>query len=94
MVRYIDADRFEKEIKLEASESIANAVVRILDRQPTADVVEIKHGTWLKNNTECSVCKALNPTMYLNEWELEYKALPLPHCPFCCAKMDLKEGVN
>ena len=41
MARYIDADKFEKEIKTEASESIADGVVRILDRQPTADVVEV-----------------------------------------------------
>ena len=38
------------------------------DFKNKADVVEIKHGKWLKNNTECSVCKSLNPTMYLNEW--------------------------
>ena len=60
----------------------------IVNRQDTADVVEVKQGEWLKNNTECSVCKKLNPTMYLNEYELEYYARPLPHCPFCCAKMD------
>lgn len=53
-----------------------------------ADFVEVKHGEWLHNDTECSVCKTLNPTLYLNEWELEYKATPLPHCPYCCAKMD------
>lgn len=41
MARYIDADKFEKEIKMEASESIADAVVRILDRQAIADVVEV-----------------------------------------------------
>ena len=41
MARYIDADALEKEIKLEASEDIARAVIRIIDRQPTADVVEV-----------------------------------------------------
>ena len=69
-------------------QDIADRIEIDVIKMPTADVVEVVHGKWLKNNTECSVCKSLNPTMYLNEYELEYKALPLPHCPHCCAKMD------
>ena len=41
MARYIDAEMLEREIKLEASDDIAKAVIRIIDRQPTADVVEV-----------------------------------------------------
>lgn len=70
----------------------SNGVIKLhvadVDVLPTADVVEVKHGKWLKNNTECSACKELNPTMYLNEWDLEYKAFILPYCPKCGAKMD------
>ena len=49
--RYINADKLEKDIKVEASESIASAVIRIIDRQPTEDVVESK--------CRCSECKHL-----------------------------------
>lgn len=93
MARYIDAERLINEISGNGGVfvygvKVVAAMVSRINAQPTADVVEVKHGKWLKNNTECSVCKALNPTMYLNEYDLKYKALPLPHCPICCAKMD------
>ena len=95
MARYIDADKLLKEFDVDTSKDVMDisdivfgVVTSIIERQPTADVVEVKQGEWIKNNTQCSVCKELNPTMYLNEYELEYYARPLPHCPFCCAKMD------
>ena len=63
MARYVDADNLEKEIKIDASESIARAVIRIIDRQPTADVEEVKKieiirddlKWWLETNTEKGV---------------------------------------
>ena len=45
--RLIDAVAFEKDIKTEASDSIANAVIRILDRQPT-----IEENKWISVNDE------------------------------------------
>ena len=60
MARHIDSDEFLKDIiryfdtlineKADWIEpnlvNIKNAVLRILDEQPTADVVEVKHGEW------------------------------------------------
>ena len=97
MARYIDSEQVVRELlSLSVTDGLygrglsrgIELALSIVNRQDTADVVEVKQGEWLKNNTECSVCKELNPTMYLNEYELEYYARPLPHCPFCCAKMD------
>lgn len=58
---------------------------------PTADVVEVKHGEWdvnginIHNNTvgnwRCSVCKCVS----LKDSN---------YCPYCGAKMDLKEGAE
>ena len=60
------------------------AVIRgIIENQPTADVVEVRHGEWVTTDTplgrccECSVCGSC-PTM-------EYR-----YCPYCGAKMDGK----
>lgn len=54
--------------------------------KPTADVVEVKHGHWIRKDYKpcghdylCSVCGFGVP--------LEYK-----HCPECGAKMDKKES--
>ena len=56
---------------------------------PTADVVEVKHGEWIKEEEylyKCSLCgdKAF----------LRLGGKPCRYCPNCGAKMDLKEGAE
>ena len=62
MSRYIDADKL-KEKKVYSAERHENVVpVAEIDWQPTADVVEVKHGEWKPYNeyyddeySECNV---------------------------------------
>ena len=71
--------------------NIAKSIVNDKVRTPTADVVEVKHGEWdvnginIHNNTvgnwRCSVCKCVS----LKDSN---------YCPYCGAKMDLKEGAE
>lgn len=90
MARYIDADKFEKEIRMEASESIADAVVRIVDRQLTADVEEVKHGKWVDDIQELT-----SPAGVTQKYLIGYKCSLCgrnerwkePYCN-CGAKMD------
>ena len=55
----------------------------VIDRQPTADVVEVKHGKWLLKHIgvghywECSECEFKNAVMPRTNY-----------CPNCGAKMD------
>ena len=45
MSRYIDADNYKKDlIQLGFLRAL---VVSVLDKQPTADVVEVRHGEWI-----------------------------------------------
>ena len=60
----------------------------ILSRNPDADIEEVKHGKWLNNNTECSVCHEINPTTSLDEWSLKYMGRQTRRCGNCGAKMD------
>jgi rubrerythrin len=49
---------------------------------PTADVVEVKHGYWLRHGydgLQCSLCGAVNTNCINNNF-----------CPNCGAKMDEK----
>ena len=55
---------------------------------PTADVVEVKHSEWTEGNKMCKNCGEGNPTLYMDEEEVEFKALYLEYCPHCGAKMD------
>ena len=87
MPRYIDADaalkRFE-EMHGDESELLncynADWIVSFIETQPTADVQEVKHGTWgkslfAKDFFRCSLCSAV--------WNRKFE-----YCPHCGAKMD------
>lgn len=68
---------------------------------PTADVVKVKHGEWLKTDAYphrifCSLCYK---TYVTNEEVIQGRSFNRPaycteaeYCPHCGAKMDLKEG--
>lgn len=54
----------------------------IVTEQPTADVVEVKHGKWIYKGIAdmCSVC---------GRWlVIEQASADLNYCPHCGAKMD------
>lgn len=64
-------------------------LVEDIEKQPTADVVEVRHGYWhLVNNCAnegvyCSVCnKKVYKTNYANQ------KIKSNYCPNCGAKMD------
>lgn len=58
----------------------ASLTTRLIDAQPTADVVEVKHGRWIKHELydECELCHV--KTIYGGNY-----------CPNCGARMDGKE---
>ena len=60
--------------------------------QPTADVASVVHGEWI--DYKCSVCNKTSPTLYLDEYEMEYRIRKTPYCPYCGAKMDGKGDNN
>lgn len=92
MARYIDADElhikmedlYEHHIEMKnfsADGAVADCL-DLLDKQPTADVVEVKHGEWerkIKNGRprglKCSLC---GRNIHFHE----------NYCPECGAKMD------
>ena len=95
MAKYIDADKLlrkiarmvdccEKNQLVYESATLFQVCDAIYDC-PSADVEEVKQGYWKRDF--CSVCGKLNPTNYLDECALEYKAFYLPRCPYCGAYM-------
>lgn len=62
----------------EAKES----VLRIISEQPTADVVEVKHGEWenfeIPHMMRCSECGVS---------DLDIHRTKFAFCPYCCADM-------
>ena len=80
MARYIDAEKFAKEIcELPAiDEHSANAVIFLLYEQPTADVVDVKHGYW-KEDGEYQICSVCGEEHHWDEYRATY-------CEDCGAK--------
>ena len=93
MARYIDADALKDDIssQLKAckyifgnsfAEEIEASMVGLymtIDRQPTADVVEVVRGAWLNttHGLKCSNCEFISP--YNNRY--------FNFCPMCGADM-------
>ena len=84
-MRAIDADALESDL-FDADWTLDNdehMVQDILRKQPTLDVVPVRHGRWIPMrpyiySVKCTICGKI--------WELE-----TPYCPSCGAKMDLEE---
>jgi rubrerythrin len=115
MAEYIERESLEQDIKQYSHARIDNdaidqmgfqfveemvSTLRIIEKQPTADVVEVKHGEWqeidnlviehglptVKGKTwRCSIC---------GEARKNRTAPDMNYCPNCGAKMDLKEGAE
>lgn len=99
MSRYIDAEKFEKEMYHEAFETDSDMqkwdsgcwirykmLENCIAQQPTADVVEVLHGEWIPTGGE---------TLFLREFRCNRcKSRQLgntKYCPNCGAKMDRKK---
>lgn len=97
MARYIDAEKFEDEMYHESFEKDSDMqkwdsgcwiryklFADCLEKQPTADVVEVVHGEWItvtlsrgRKTILCSNCRGHLETFGLTDY-----------CPRCGAKMD------
>ena len=68
----------------------APVILNLIEKAPEVDVVEVKHGEWIKDNNfsqivnkyKCSLCGVEDIVLHQN------------YCPNCGAKMDLKEGAE
>jgi DNA-directed RNA polymerase subunit RPC12/RpoP len=107
MSRYIDADALlERILKLRVSTDdlygmgITRGIERAetaIEMQPTADVVEVRHGEWrtaIEYNesrvTECSACH--KEFYFMKKGQLNIDKMNF--CPNCGAKMDGRREEN
>ena len=66
----------------------ASLTTRLIDAQPAADVVEVRHGRWEPGNPICPVCgenkfKDLDADVWA-DWQPKF-------CPNCGARMDKED---
>jgi hypothetical protein len=88
MSRYIDADKIEYTERYVGMDEFAGwqtiAFKSDIDKIPTADVVEVRHGTWYHGNdggaiyAKCSACGR----------KMNYSCYGYAYCCLCGARMD------
>lgn len=80
MSRYIDREDLLNNLKQFAPEHLTPLIVMLIEKHPTADVAEVRHGKWNKNGNgrDCSICGF---KYYANGSLFNY-------CPNCGARMD------
>lgn len=74
------------EMAIGTPKSVFHYVSEMLRMLPAADVVEVKHGEWIKHeplvlSRQCSNCKGWYTKTTINEYTYSF-------CPHCGAKMD------
>ena len=99
MAEYIEREALMRNLKQFAYEQLTPLVESLIQKQPAADVVEVRHGKWkLKQYEggildgeiydECSICE------YQRFFDdIRFKTA-FNYCPKCGAKMDGKEYTN
>lgn len=114
MARYIDANKLEEEVVQSKNNNPHSNRIQaqmhthehrhflcMINKQPTADVVEVKHGYWederlIKTgglttchpSVRCTKCKMVFCDLINNA------SYMFNYCPHCGAKMDKNDGVE
>ena len=96
MSRYIDADKLiERLLKLKVvtddmyGMGIARGIERAetaIEMQPTADVVEVRHGRWIRVESSDMATGIANKCSECDK--MRYGSWLPPYCSICGAKMD------
>ena len=72
------------DVKLPTSEMRgANKVIDRIKSAPTADVVEVRHGEWIKRSEHLYKCPLCGHSAFIS-----FGGIPCNYCPECGAKMD------
>ena len=83
MSEYIDRAALKQELAPYEENDFSqqmDVILAIVDAQPTADVVEVRHGRWENGgNGLYDTCTACGEEIYL--------AIPMNYCPLCGARM-------
>ena len=95
MPRYIDANKIKltgltfEDVNNEVYFSLSD-VRKAIEQTPTEDVVEVRHGEWIKKDgfDVCSKCDATKPIAFATALKITYYRCNF--CPRCGAKMDGK----
>lgn len=87
MAKYIDRAELISNLKEFANEQLTPLIENLIQKQPTADVVEVRHGKWLNNYKSGTLVNEGFVSSCCDMWNERKSSF----CPNCGAKMDEKE---
>lgn len=80
--KYIEREELLDNLKRFAPEHLTPLIVNLIQKQSTADVVELRHGKWIDG--KCRHYKICSECNQIADFDFDY-------CPNCGAKMDGKD---
>ena len=87
MSEYIDRAALKRELAPYEENDFSqqmDVILAIVDAQPAADVVEVRHGRWKNGgNGLYDTCTACGEEIYLT--------IPMNYCPLCGTRMDKED---
>lgn len=102
MAEYIEREELKKVFSNEAVHCLtfqktgeARGLIKakeILSKLPSADVVEVRHGKWIKKEDGRYVCSECGRTRPYSNYAYAIENWVCNYCHYCGAKMDGKEN--
>ena len=80
MAEYIEREALMRNLKHFAPEQLTPLIESLIQKQPAADVAEVRHGEWIYGEFDIPHCSECGKEVLPNQI--------LKHCPDCGAKMD------
>lgn len=93
MAEYINRAELISNLKEFANEQLTTLIENLIQKQPTADVVEVRHGKWLtweEQFPDRKPTKKNNLGVFCNNCHSHADNMT-DYCPNCGARMDEKE---
>ena len=90
MAEYINRAELISNLKEFANEQLTPLIETLIQKQPTADVVEVRHGKWLtweEQFPDRKPTKKNNLGVFCNNCHSHADNMT-DYCPYCGAKMD------
>ena len=88
---YIEREELLNNLKRFAPEHVTPLIVNLIQKQSTADVVEVRHSYWQCSNVRMPsrdiTCRYCHRTETISNGKEDFE-----YCPHCGAKMDGKDG--
>ena len=88
--KYIEREELVNNLKQFAPEHVTPLIVNLIQKQSTADVVEVRHSYWQCSNVRMLsrdiTCKYCHRTETISNGSEDFE-----YCPHCGAKMDGKD---